>query len=56
MDFVLSDEQKMMIATVRRFIAEELHPLEDVVEQQGFLAADRATAIHYKAKAWGCLR
>jgi hypothetical protein len=29
MDFALSDEQKMMIDTVRRFIAEELHPLED---------------------------
>ena len=53
MSFELSDEQKMMIATVRRFIAEELQPLEDVVEQQGFLAANKARAIHDKAKALG---
>ncbi|WP_309678669.1 acyl-CoA dehydrogenase family protein [Polaromonas sp.] len=53
MDFALNDEQKMMIATVRRFIAEELQPLEDEVEQQGFLAADKAKAIHEKAKALG---
>ena len=32
MDFSLNDEQKMMIATVRRFIAEELKPLEDEIE------------------------
>ena len=53
MDFALNGEQKMMIATVRRFIAEELQPLEDEVEQQGFLAADKAKAIHVKAKALG---
>lgn len=53
MNFALSDEQKMMIATVRRFIAEELQPLEDEVEAQGFLAADKARAIHDKAKSLG---
>lgn len=53
MNFALSDEQKMMIATVRRFIAEELQPLEDEVEVQGFLAADKARAIHDKAKSLG---
>ena len=34
MDFALNDEQKMMIDTLRRFIAEELHPLEQQVEDQ----------------------
>ncbi|TXT41237.1 MAG: acyl-CoA dehydrogenase domain-containing protein [Comamonadaceae bacterium] len=53
MDFSLSDEQKMMIATVRRFIAEELHPLEDEVEEQGYLAPEKAKAIHEKSKALG---
>lgn len=53
MNFGLSDEQKMMIATVRRFIAEELQPLEDEVEQKGFLATEKARAIHDKAKALG---
>ena len=53
MDFSLNDEQKMMIETVRRFIAEELKPLEDEVEQQGFLSDAHAKAIHVKAKALG---
>ena len=53
MDFSLNDEQKMMIATVRRFIAEELKPLEDEIENNGFLAKDKAQAVHEKAKALG---
>lgn len=53
MDFSLTDEQKMMIATVRRFIAEELHPLEDEVEEKGVLAPEKAKAIHEKSKALG---
>ena len=31
MDFALNDEQKMMIETVRRFVKEEVHPLEDAL-------------------------
>ncbi|PKO60742.1 MAG: acyl-CoA dehydrogenase [Betaproteobacteria bacterium HGW-Betaproteobacteria-18] len=53
MDFALNEEQKMMIATVRRFIAEELHPLEDEVEEKGYLAPEKAKAIHEKSKALG---
>ncbi|WP_137896554.1 acyl-CoA dehydrogenase family protein [Ramlibacter sp. 2FC] len=53
MDFSLNEEQKMMIATVRRFIAEELKPLEDEIENQGFLAQEKAQAVHEKAKALG---
>ena len=53
MDFALNDEQKMMIDTLRRFIAEELHPLEQQVEDQGFLAPEVAQAIHAKSKALG---
>lgn len=53
MDFALNDEQKMMIDTVRRFIAEELKPLEDEVENTGALPQDKALAIHQKAKELG---
>jgi acyl-CoA dehydrogenase len=53
MDFSLNDEQKMMIETVRRFIAEELQPLEDEIEDKGFLDKTKAQAIHEKAKALG---
>jgi acyl-CoA dehydrogenase len=53
MDFSLNEEQKMMIDTVRRFIADELKPLEAGVEENGFLAKATATAIHEKAKELG---
>lgn len=53
MDFALNDEQKMMIDTVRRFIAEELKPLENEVENTGALPQDKALAIHQKAKELG---
>jgi acyl-CoA dehydrogenase len=43
----------MLIETVRRFIAEELKPLEDTVENQGFLDNATAQAQHEKAKALG---
>ncbi|NDY91248.1 acyl-CoA dehydrogenase family protein [Ideonella livida] len=53
MDFALSDEQKMLLDTVRRFIREELQPLEDAVEDRGELPRDTALAVHEKAKALG---
>ena len=53
MDFALNDEQRMMIDTVRRFIAEELKPLEDGIEATGALDAAHANAIHTKAKQLG---
>ena len=53
MDFSLCTEQKLLIDTVRRFIAEELQPLEDSVEASGELDAGLARAIHSKAKALG---
>ena len=53
MDFALTDEQRMLLDTVRRFIEEELRPLEDAVEASGQLARETALAIHEKAKALG---
>jgi acyl-CoA dehydrogenase len=53
MDFSLSDEQRLLIDTVRRFIREELAPLEDEVERSGTLAPDTAAAIHARSKALG---
>ena len=43
----------MMIDTVRRFIAEELRPLENGIEDKGFLDDDIATGVHEKSKALG---
>ena len=53
MDFALNDEQKMLIDTVRRFITEELKPLEDTLETHGSLPREQAQAVHNKAKALG---
>lgn len=53
MDFSLNDEQKMMIDTIRRFIAEELKPLEDEIEEKGYLEPEKAAAIHAKGKELG---
>lgn len=53
MDFALNDEQKMMIETVRRFIREELRPLEQQVEDSGTLPRPQAEAIQAKARALG---
>jgi acyl-CoA dehydrogenase len=53
MDFLLSDEQRMLVETVRSFIATELAPLEEEVETTGVLRPDLARAIHEKAKALG---
>ncbi len=53
MHFSLSDEQKMIIDTVRRFIKEELEPLEDEVEDSGRLDVAKAQAVHAHAKSLG---
>lgn len=53
MNFELNDEQKMMIDTVRRFIREEIKPLEDEVEDQGRLEDAKARALHEKSKSLG---
>lgn len=53
MNFDLDDEQALLIDIVRRFIAEELAPLEDEVERTGVLAPGLAARIHAKSKALG---
>lgn len=53
MDFALNDEQRMLIETVRAFIANELAPLEDEIESSGELKPEVARAVHEKAKALG---
>jgi acyl-CoA dehydrogenase len=53
MDFSLSSEQRMLIDTVRRFVKEELKPLEDEVEHKGYLEESIANLIHHKAKELG---
>ena len=51
--FVLTDEQRMLLETVRRFIREACQPLEEAVERDGALPDETARALHAQAKALG---
>lgn len=53
MDFALSEEQKLLVETVRRFVETELMPLEKQVEAEGRLDPAKARAIFEKSKAHG---
>lgn len=53
MDFGLSEEQTLIVNTVRRFIEAELIPLEDEIEATGQLAPAKAREIFEKSRALG---
>lgn len=53
MQLALSEEQKMLVETARRFVAEELIPLEQEVEARKALDPAKARAIFEKSKAIG---
>ena len=53
MDMNLSSEQKMLVETVRRFVENELLPLEDEIEETGRLAPEKARALFEKSMANG---
>ena len=53
MSFVLEDQQRLLVRTIRDFVKRELMPLEYTVEAQGFLADDIATEIQQKSRDLG---
>jgi acyl-CoA dehydrogenase len=53
MEFGLSDEQKILIESLRHFIKGQLSPLEEEVETTGRLDPEKAKAIFTKSKALG---
>ena len=53
MDFGLSDEQRLLIGTVRQFVDDELRPLEQLVEDSGHLEPELAEAIQAKSRTIG---
>jgi acyl-CoA dehydrogenase len=53
MDFSLSEEQRLLIGTARRFVRTELIPLEQEVADSGELDPAKARAIFEKSKALG---
>jgi acyl-CoA dehydrogenase len=53
MDFTLSDEQRLLVDTARRFVQDELIPLEEEVETAGRLDAATARRVFESSKALG---
>jgi acyl-CoA dehydrogenase len=49
----LTDEQRMLVETVRRFIREHCQPLEEQVEHLGELPRAQALALHAQARSLG---
>lgn len=53
MDFEITQEQRMLVDTVRSFIRKELLPLEDGVEETGRLSEETARTIFEKSRSLG---
>ena len=53
MDFALSDEQRMLVDTVRAFVEKELMPYEAEVERENQVRPELIAQIHARAKAAG---
>ncbi|MEM6696297.1 MAG: acyl-CoA dehydrogenase family protein [Pseudomonadota bacterium] len=53
MDFGLSEEQEMIVSTVRRFVESEIYPHEAAVEQTGSVPPDLAQEIKRKCLGLG---
>ncbi len=53
MDFGLTDEQEMIVRTVRNFVERELYPLEDEVERTGQVPVEVGREIQSKVRALG---
>ena len=53
MNFAISEESKLLAASVRRFVEEELRPLEGEVEAKGVLEPDTAREIFLKSRNLG---
>ncbi len=53
MDFSPTEEQCLLVATIRAFVDDELRPLEARIEETGHLADDIAAEIRAKSQALG---
>ncbi len=53
MNFGLTEEQEMIVSTVRRFVEEEIYPHEDLVDRTGEVPAEIAAQIKQKTMDLG---
>jgi alkylation response protein AidB-like acyl-CoA dehydrogenase len=56
MQFGLSDEQQLIVGTVRRFIETELIPLEDEIEQSVASIRPRRKRSSSNRRRWASMR
>lgn len=49
MNHMISDECRMVVETVRRFVQEKVQPLEMEVEQLGYIPADKLASVRQEA-------
>ncbi len=53
MDFSISEESRLLTASLRRFVEQELQPLEEEVESRGEIAPEKAREIFLKSRSLG---
>ena len=53
MNFAISEETQLLVASIRRFVENELRPLEEEVESSGALDAGKAREILQESRALG---
>ena len=53
MDFGLTEEQRLLVSTIRAFVLDELKPLEEQVERDGRLDDTIANDIRRRSQALG---
>ncbi|HCM08187.1 MAG TPA: acyl-CoA dehydrogenase, partial [Alphaproteobacteria bacterium] len=53
MDFGLTEEQRLLVSTIRAFVRDELKPLEEQVERDGRLDDTIADDIRRRSQALG---
>ena len=53
MDFSPTEEQRLLVATIRSFVETELRPLEAQVEETGHLSDELADKIRAKSQSLG---
>ncbi|MDM5147369.1 acyl-CoA dehydrogenase family protein [Candidatus Persebacteraceae bacterium Df01] len=53
MEFSLNSEQELIVNTVRRFVEEEIYPLEETVEKTGTVSREMGEAVKNKCKELG---
>ena len=53
MDFALSEEQELIVKTVRQFVEKEIYPFEEQVEREGSVPEEVAQSIKHKTLEMG---